>query len=299
MAGTLAYTQAGGRTSEILLSLSLVVRGAGLGAVIIPIMAAAYLGLRPDQVPHASSATRIMQQVGGSFGTAILAMILQIQLAAHQAGGVAAGPPHSTTRSGGRSGSQPWRSSPRSPCPEDQTAPVVPSSPAARRDRPAPPAVAGRHARRHQTRRGGKAAQGIDRMVRNIETGRFERSLSALTAAGALVTAAESYFDHDSASFGNKMMWLPIVLGPVAAAAGVADFFSRRLAKTALPVASAAIVANGLQGTYLHARGIGQKPGRWSDARYNTEMGPPLIAPLLVIMVGGVSLLAAVLRREK
>src|SRR5674476_1518858 len=53
---------------------------------------------------------------------------------------------------------------------------------------------------------------GIDRMVRNVETGRFERSLSALTAAGALVTAAEIYFEHDSASFGNKMMWLPVVL---------------------------------------------------------------------------------------
>ncbi|HTA01279.1 MAG TPA: hypothetical protein VK802_12910 [Streptosporangiaceae bacterium] len=140
---------------------------------------------------------------------------------------------------------------------------------------------------------------GIDRMVRNIETGRFERSLSALTAAGALVTAAEIYFEHDSASFGNKMMWLPIVLGPVGAAAGVAGFFSRRLAKTALPVASAAIVANGLQGTYLHARGIAQKPGGWSNARYNMEMGPPLLAPLLVTMVGGIGLLAAILRREK
>jgi hypothetical protein len=48
------------------------------------------------------------------------------------------------------------------------------------------------------------------------------------------------------------------------------------MAKTALPVASAAIVANGLQGTYLHARGIAQKPGGWSNARYNLEMGPPL-----------------------
>jgi hypothetical protein len=28
-----------------------------------------------------------------------------------------------------------------------------------------------------------QAVHGIDRMVRNIETGRFERSLSALTAA--------------------------------------------------------------------------------------------------------------------
>jgi hypothetical protein len=140
---------------------------------------------------------------------------------------------------------------------------------------------------------------GIDRLLRNVRTGRFERSLSALTAAGALVTAAEIYFEHDSASFGNKMMWLPVALGPVGAAAGAAGFFSRRMAKTALPVASAAIVANGVQGVYLHARGISQKPGGWANARYNLEMGPPLLAPLLVTMVGGMGLLAAILRREQ
>jgi hypothetical protein len=144
-----------------------------------------------------------------------------------------------------------------------------------------------------------RTAHGIDRMVRNVETGRFERSLSALTAAGALVTAAEIYFEHDSASFGNKMMWVPVVLGPVGAVSGVAGFCSRRMAKTALPITSAAIVANGLQGTYLHARGISQKPGGWKNARYNMEMGPPLLAPLLVTMVGGMGLLAAILRREK
>ena len=142
-------------------------------------------------------------------------------------------------------------------------------------------------------------AHGIDRMVRNVQTGHFERSLAGLTAAGALVTAAEIYFEHDSASFGNKMMWVPVVLGPVGAVAGVAGFFSQRMGKTALPIASAAIVANGLQGVYLHARGISQKPGGWSNARYNLEMGPPLLAPLLVTMVGGMGLLAAVLRREQ
>ncbi|HEY8045936.1 MAG TPA: hypothetical protein VIF35_16830 [Streptosporangiaceae bacterium] len=127
------------------------------------------------------------------------------------------------------------------------------------------------------TRRPGAAsapASGIDRMVRNVQTGHFERSLSALTAAGALVTAAEIFFEHNSASFGNKMMWIPVALGPVGAAAGVAGFFSRRLAKTALPVASAAIVANGLQGTYLHARGIAQKPGGWANARGSPVSGP-------------------------
>lgn len=46
-------------------------------------------------------------------------------------------------------------------------------------------------------------AHGIQRLVRNVETGRFERTLSGLTAAGALVTAAEIYLEHDRASFGN------------------------------------------------------------------------------------------------
>lgn len=145
----------------------------------------------------------------------------------------------------------------------------------------------------------GPVRGGLARMIRNVETGRFQRSLSALSAAGALVTATEIYFEHDSASFGNKLMWLPVALGPVGAAAGVAGFFSGRMARTALPIASTVIVANGLQGTYLHARGIAQKPGGWRNARYNMEMGPPLLAPLLVTMVGGMGLLAAVLRREK
>jgi hypothetical protein len=145
----------------------------------------------------------------------------------------------------------------------------------------------------------GRDVHGIDRILRDIQTGHFERSLSGLTAAGALVTAAEIFFEHDSASFGNKMMWLPVALGPVGAVAGVAGVFSRRMAKTALPVASAAIAANGLQGVYLHARGISRKPGGWANARYNMEMGPPLLAPLLVTMVGGMGLLAAILRREQ
>src|ERR1700753_2931508 len=98
-----------------------------------------------------------------------------------------------------------------------------------------------------------KARWDIDRVVGNVRTGRFERSLSALTAAGALVTAAEIYFEHDSASFGNKMMWVPVALGPVGAAAGVAGFFSQRLGQTALPVAAAAVVGERPAGFYPHS----------------------------------------------
>jgi hypothetical protein len=139
---------------------------------------------------------------------------------------------------------------------------------------------------------------GIDRLIRDVQTGRFERSLAALTAGGAVVTTAEIYTSHDSASFGNRMMWWPIVLMPTLVPAGIAAVFSHRAAKTLLPVASAIVVANGLQGTYLHARGIAAKPGGWKLAAYNLEMGPPLFAPMLASLVGGMGLLAAVLRRE-
>jgi hypothetical protein len=120
--------------------------------------------------------------------------------------------------------------------------------------------------------------------------------MAALTAAGAAVTAGEIYLEHDGASFGNKMMWWPIVVLPSAIPAAVAAVFSRRAAHTVLPVASAAIVANGLQGTYLHWRGIAQRPG--GITRYNLEAGPPAFAPLLASLVGGMGLLASLLRRE-
>jgi hypothetical protein len=143
-----------------------------------------------------------------------------------------------------------------------------------------------------------EARYGIDRVIGDIRTGHFERSLAAAAAAGALITAAEIFLEHDSASFGNKMMWWPLAVIPTIVPAGVATIFSRRAAKTVLPLASAIVVANGLQGTYLHARGIVRKPGGLKNLRYNIEMGPPAFAPLLASLVGAMGLLAAVLRRE-
>lgn len=139
----------------------------------------------------------------------------------------------------------------------------------------------------------------LDRYAKDVREGRLERSLAALSAAGALVTGLEIWLEHDRASFGNKLMWLPVALSPVAAASGVAGFLSPRMARTVLPATSALVVANGLQGAYLHARGVAQRPGGWREWRYNAEMGPPVLAPMLVTVVGGMGLLASVLRRER
>lgn len=138
----------------------------------------------------------------------------------------------------------------------------------------------------------------MSRAVRDVRTGRFERSLAALAAAGAAVTTAEIFTSHDGASFGNKMMWWPVVVVPTVIPAGLAAVVSRKAAHTVLPAASALVVLNGLQGSYLHWRGILQKPGGKANLRYNLEMGPPAFAPLLAAMVGGMGLLASLLRRE-
>jgi hypothetical protein len=51
-------------------------RQRGLTTANIVLVAGAFTGLHRESVPDASSVTRIMQQVGGSFGTAVLAVIL-------------------------------------------------------------------------------------------------------------------------------------------------------------------------------------------------------------------------------
>jgi hypothetical protein len=55
----------------------LFVRGIGLGASIQPATAAAYATLTADAVPRATAALNTLRQIGGSIGTALLAVVLQ------------------------------------------------------------------------------------------------------------------------------------------------------------------------------------------------------------------------------
>lgn len=74
--GTLPFAFATANTSEWLLGFALFVRGVGLTPVNIAVMVGAYEGVPKEELPNASSTTRIIQQVGGSFGTAVLIVIL-------------------------------------------------------------------------------------------------------------------------------------------------------------------------------------------------------------------------------
>jgi EmrB/QacA subfamily drug resistance transporter len=94
MLGTVAFTQVRPDTPYWLLEVSLFMRGIGLGFTMMPAMAAAYSTLERWQVPRATPMLNVVQRVGGSLGTAVLAVVLEHQLAhagSRDPGGVANG----------------------------------------------------------------------------------------------------------------------------------------------------------------------------------------------------------------
>ncbi|MGP4029986.1 MFS transporter [Actinomadura sp. 3N407] len=82
LAGTAAYTQIHAATSPVLLAAALFVIGLGLGATIMPSMAAAYQALPGHLIPQATSALNTLQRMGASLGTTALAVTLQHEITA-------------------------------------------------------------------------------------------------------------------------------------------------------------------------------------------------------------------------
>ncbi len=78
--GTVPFAFADAASSNLWLSAVLVVRGLGLGTVLIPLMTVSMTGLSHDEIPQATMISRISQQIGGAFGTAVLAVVLTTML---------------------------------------------------------------------------------------------------------------------------------------------------------------------------------------------------------------------------
>ena len=136
-------------------------------------------------------------------------------------------------------------------------------------------------------------------IIKNLRRGRAQKLLAAATALSAPPLAFEIYLEHYKASFGDKWMWTPIWLTPPLTAAGIAGVFSEKAAKTILPAVSALYLIDGLIGVVTHVRGVRERPGGFGEAHYNLVMGPPLLAPGSLAMVGGMGVVAALMRREK
>jgi hypothetical protein len=139
----------------------------------------------------------------------------------------------------------------------------------------------------------------ISRLVRNLRAGRLQRALALTTAISTPPLAFEIYLEHYRGSFGDRWMWTPIVLAPPLTAAAIAGFYNERAAKTWLPALSALFALDGAVGVVTHFRGVQKRPGGFREATYNLVMGPPLLAPGSLCLVGAMGIAAAVARRER
>ncbi|MFJ1884513.1 DHA2 family efflux MFS transporter permease subunit [Streptomyces sp. NPDC088137] len=82
LTGTVPFTQLGHGLPDAVIASALVVRGFGMAMVGAPVMNIVYSRIEPAQLPRASGALNLLNTVGGSVGTAALAVVLQNRLSA-------------------------------------------------------------------------------------------------------------------------------------------------------------------------------------------------------------------------
>jgi MFS family permease len=89
IASFLALTQIGAETSYWVLGAELFVMGLGMGLAMMPVFSGAMQTLRRAAVARASTSLNILQQVGASIGTAVMAVLLSSALSSRlpQGGG--------------------------------------------------------------------------------------------------------------------------------------------------------------------------------------------------------------------
>ncbi|OKI93348.1 multidrug MFS transporter [Streptomyces sp. CB01249] len=82
VAGTAPFTLLGHGVPDAVVVAALVVRGFGMSMVGAPVMNIVYSRIEPEQLPRAAGALNLLNTVGGSVGTAAVAVILENRLAA-------------------------------------------------------------------------------------------------------------------------------------------------------------------------------------------------------------------------
>jgi EmrB/QacA subfamily drug resistance transporter len=74
---TIPFGLIGAHTSIVGLSVAMLLRGAGIGFAFMPAMTAAFASLERSELSDATPQLNVLQRVGGSMGTAVLAVVLQ------------------------------------------------------------------------------------------------------------------------------------------------------------------------------------------------------------------------------
>jgi hypothetical protein len=135
-------------------------------------------------------------------------------------------------------------------------------------------------------------------LERHIREGKFQRSLSLITSISGLLAGLEVAYEHYRGSYGQRVMYSPLIVSGALFISGLWGTFSRWAARTVLRWASVLCMVDGIVGFYYHIRGVARKPGGWRISVFNVIMGPPIFAPLLLSTVSFLGVIASFLRQE-
>ncbi len=78
--GTIPFVFINEASSLFVVSLVLFVRGVGIGGITIPMMTDAYTGMVKQEIAQASVGTRLVQNIGGAFGSAVMATAVSLSI---------------------------------------------------------------------------------------------------------------------------------------------------------------------------------------------------------------------------
>jgi hypothetical protein len=133
----------------------------------------------------------------------------------------------------------------------------------------------------------------------HIREGRFQRSLSLMAGLSSVLAGVEVAYEHYKGSYGQRIMYTPVILSFSLAGAGLWGCLNRWAARTVLRVVSGLTLLDSLIGFLFHVRGIQRKPGGWRLPVANIVMGPPVFAPLLFGVSAYLGFIASFLRPEE
>jgi hypothetical protein len=132
----------------------------------------------------------------------------------------------------------------------------------------------------------------------HVRKGRFERSLSLVAGTASLISGLEVSYEHYKGSYGQRIMYTPVILSGALFGAAVWGAFGGSSARKTLRAVSALTLADCFTGFVFHIRGIQRKPGGWRLPLTNIVMGPPIFAPLLFGTSAYLGLMASFLQPE-
>ena len=140
----------------------------------------------------------------------------------------------------------------------------------------------------------------LEIVANRIREGRFQRSLSLLTAGTSIASGLEVAYEHYRGSYSRRVMYTPVILSILLAMAGHGRFLQRSRGENRTSM-DFGRNARGRGGRLLlpRARAYKRKPGGWRLPMTNMIMGPPVFAPLLFGTSAYLGLIASYLQREE